>query len=1268
MPGQWGRNIDWDNGLQRTNHARAAAPYNSSSGNAYPDPLTTATGSGEKECYYGGEWYVPKSVDSNSVDYYITSISEDDYVNDVSDLTYDDVTVSYPVTVSFYTFNFDTYHFPDSYGGTGSNSAYLDTLFSFSAGYFEVLIPFPETTDADTTALTLVASVTDTTLTSEGDTDSSAQTADDYDTSSDEDDDKAVEIDTEVNPLKYVSFMYRDGNAHESSGYEYNYPVDTDGNYINIDYGSSSNEKFLGDTWGTNKKDHNASSIVGSTVDLWGATMAQQGSDYNLTAIDILQVFDSTAFEIVNDDSDFVEPGYAAVKTVYADTEDVFGETGTITFLYAADTKYPDGYNSNYSTHLERMKELREDTEQLVYYTSLEALENDDYTCIGVLMEVRGAYISRGNYVGMRIPLKIKSTEAVNSSGETGSDSTVNNVYCSVNQLMTWSYVSGFDQEYQPMYGISRYIQATDGSTTASGVFNNSSDTYDDGGWNQTLSSSTTGTASYTYTETTYDEEADEETETEVTVSKPYYCDGEYTLTLTDNGDNDKTYLPTKYVSSYTDDLAGTIGEKSSDSYYHSKKKNYNSSNTPYRYGMSLLITGYEASIEIAASKSSWSKSTAEEPKFTISGIVAGNTLLDDDDTSTTSFKITVDIGNDNLSYLDSDGNLVDNIYIGGITAVSTDENNPTEYTFGDYTLSVYAVVEDDKLVIYISGAPLNTELPEITFSTRITDDASSGSSATLTASISGESDLRFYNTSYLVSVSNQDSDSVSITALSSDGYNKYVGSSGSASSTTIEVNDTELIYRISYKSDLAITCLNIFDVIPYNDISSGGTTDIATYIAKLTGGGERPTLTSIEATSTTSSGDSYSPPVMLYATTYDPTDTGSALYSAVNTCTSDATTSISALGNAFGIPDPTASSSLGTVETDKARGLLAVTSGEYTVDSSVTLYEYGYSDTADSSGVYNAGTPTKYSVSDSNSITAVFATIGYDSNYEEYNDTHALKLYSENISSFDSTSSENTAVTANGTIVLELTFELPGENDSVNIADNLTGGDLFVNRGYIKLNTLGITSTNFNATSYARYGVITRSISGKVFLDYNKDDGYSTDDGSKDSLLSGVTVALFKANDSGTYTQITTNLLGNTLMTETDSDGTYSFEYLEEGSYLIAFIVSDYQAAALRNYSDTANDNDAVAVADVTDSTIAGILSAYDYVIQADDDTTYLTLETSYSNLKVAETNYDLGVQSGYTLPEAGGNGTAPYRNIGLALLAIGAALIFCKKRRQSL
>ncbi|MCD8158705.1 MAG: hypothetical protein LUD77_07385 [Clostridiales bacterium] len=1043
VAGMWGRNIAWDGTNNRTEHARDVAPYNSAASNAYPEPVKNSEGLGsdEKECYYGGNWSVPDTSK-------ITDVSTAYKL--VSDMTYeDDLTSGYSVTVKCYTFDFDTntaqtssestynmiHHFPSNNGGatTGDKVDNFEPIsqFCFSAGYFEVLVPFPENATNRDTSLTLTAEINKVMVASmssaaeEVEKDDSDKNKNYANTGLDAD----YQFDSP--PMKYVNMtVHADTKYVNSSGTETgdptDYPVDTENSLpIDIDKTNTDSygEQFLGTTWGSSKNDHDAAVVAGSEIDIWGAAMPNpQNNDYALTAIDLLQIFDSSAFEI----SGTVEAGYAAKKAVYEETEELFGEKGTITFLYVADTSYSDGFDSNTSGHLTAMKGVTEDTDELLFYSELSELEGDGHTCVGVLMEIRGAYIKPGTYVGMRIPVTVLTEDM-------DGDSTLNNVYCSVNQLRSWTMDPDLPQAAQPMYGISRYQCLSD---SGEGYFGNASGN----SYESQLTTTPSDTDAWVNVSGT-DEGADLRTRY-ITVGGveytcTYYCADENTSNatkITSNSDG-YGYFKTKYVSSYLDEYAGIIDSttpSTSSSYYHSYRSSYNSTSTPYKYGMNVLVTGYDAGLDIYTTKDTWNKSSGEKPEFVLTDIQTSNAYTSKNRSSagTTDLKITVEIEGDNLSLLTKAGGLVSSLTAGTVTINTTYDTSFTassdasSLTYTDYTLSsgsvikLSAVVTGEKTVIIcIQNAPIGTVLPDITFKTRITDSASNGSTENITATIAGEYDLRFYNSSYTTSLANEAVTVAAITSLSASAYNKYaVDSDGDSVSTAVlEMNNSgNIVYRISYtNSDSSnITCLNLYDVFPLNGYNS---TSIAGCDA-----GDRLTLLSASVTSTDSSGGTYSPPVILFGTTaasYSGITTDTTGYGYISDILSNytSTTLASTMGTLFGIPNPlTGGTAPGTVSTF-SRGKIGKidydssnAGGTYTLGTAasgtITLSDYDYISGTNATSVSTI----------LGDLSAVYAIIGYDSSYADGNTTYGYYTTGDD---------EAVAVKANGTVVLELTF-----------------------------------------------------------------------------------------------------------------------------------------------------------------------------------------------------------------------------------------------------
>ncbi|MCD7855616.1 MAG: hypothetical protein LUG66_08405, partial [Clostridiales bacterium] len=1221
--GNWDRNIDWDDANNRTNHARNVSPYNSSASNFMLDDTKTGGAADAKECFYGGKWYV----------------SEDKKITSAEDMDYNDFTSSYPVTVSLYTFDFDTYkttwpsvtsgtypflthRFPINNGGSSTTvEEYANYFFCYSAGYFQVLVPLPESANASTTSLYLTASVSDGTVTSLTNAAANAGSGGTEATGvSENETSDSVDISTAINTLKYNSFMNRidtsNGGYYDSDGYL----RDSEGNLIDIDI-TSSREMFMGTKWSTYGSDHDASAVAGETIDLWGAVISVTGTDHILTAANLLQIFDSAAFEVAGEP----EAGYAAKKTVYGDTYDMLGEEGKINFLYVGDTAYKKGYDSTDDSTFEYMKSVREDTSTLRFYTSLDALEGDGLTCVGIYMEIRNAYIKQGNYAAFRLPVTVKATD------ENG-DSTLNNVYCTMNQSRVWTYISGFPQEHQPMYydssayETSRYAIAEN----SGGVYYNSNGSYDDSefyssSWFTTSSGEDNSSVSYLSPKSTSytDDEGDEHT--------GYYL-VQNENTVTDSGNYG--YYKTVYADNYTDDDAGMA------LYYHNTNKNYSRASSAYTRGMSLLITGYESTLNISSSRTYWSKSNGDTPEFILSGIKAENysdTAYSSGDT--TSLKATVSIS-ENLKFEAStaditigktkitaveeqdDGSYVyDGVTYTSLSEILNDQSLAASYTFSSYTVYLYAVISADgsTMTIYVDNMPLGVELSNISFNTSITTTATSASS-TLTATISGKDDLRDYNTSYGTSEANETAVSVDLTSVSSTGYVKYAGENNKLSDI-VELNADSMSYKISYTNGETtdIESFSIFDIFPYNGDENG------TAMSQISDGYDA--WLTLKSLALTVSGSKASPNVTYYYTTASPQTRGGDIENLL-TCYSDEN-NYSYLNAVF---------ISGNSYSSYKAGVLDSTSG---INATV------------SADAVNGLSPEE--------ITGICVDIEGDSG--------------------------SPAIPAGSTIELTLTFEGTIHSAEVQSRDSYgyteygseadtdtAAGDKFINSAYIKTNKVSSTS-RFNLTNNASLGVLSREISGRAFADKDHSGTYN----SGDVLLANVGVDLYKW-DGTAYTQVTTkDLLIETtdytdyFSTVTDSDGAYRFYGLPDGYYIVAFkdtqtvTLTKYELAEYQVGSDTTIDSDGILVSAITDTeALAALSSGYVYAIQPSSGQAYIKLEGSYSNVSetgLVSANNDLGLDKGYSLPESGGWGADKFRLWGAALLAIGAVLLVSKK-----
>ena len=157
-------------------------------------------------------------------------------------------------------------------------------------------------------------------------------------------------------------------------------------------------------------------------------------SDYPMKSMDLLTKFDDEAFEVPANTSD----RYTLVRHCYAS-----GTTGTYKLLYAAK---PDktGWNSD-------AEMIATTQEQLVYFTSIEELNNQGYTCVAYLYECRN-WIAP---VGIECVLNLQ----VKANAKT------NNTYQVVSNAREWEYdignVSMTDFTYNNGYALNSegYVQ-----------------------------------------------------------------------------------------------------------------------------------------------------------------------------------------------------------------------------------------------------------------------------------------------------------------------------------------------------------------------------------------------------------------------------------------------------------------------------------------------------------------------------------------------------------------------------------------------------------------------------------------------------------------------------------------------------------------------------------------------------------------------------------------------------------------------------------------
>lgn len=375
--GNGGRNMYWD-GEARSDYAKGGAPSN------YKDY--------HKGCYYGGDWTL---TDGNGTKIGIDSVASPTTVTGTGADT------TYHFSVSDYDFDFDDQHFPKQDAGNSGDVKGYDTYArNFSAGCVQVLSVFPMVQEVSEAEIFLNAKVNNLQVTTRAGQTLQAQEGD------------PTKIKHEVNKADNTKrdqiVLYAPGALTKGSSFNGTNKGKTP---------NSTSEGFLGtDYWTTS---YDCSTFAGDDIWIMSYGMMSAGGDYRTRSMNLLQLFDSRALSVRDQPS------------VYTNWDPSYDKEGTATFLYAADPDYREGYDTNKAGVLEYMNTLHE--EDLVYYTSLEDLEKDGYTCIGVLMELRGCDLLGGKYQYMSIPVHVNGDDK----------DLVNKTVATVNTFRVWSHDLG---------------------------------------------------------------------------------------------------------------------------------------------------------------------------------------------------------------------------------------------------------------------------------------------------------------------------------------------------------------------------------------------------------------------------------------------------------------------------------------------------------------------------------------------------------------------------------------------------------------------------------------------------------------------------------------------------------------------------------------------------------------------------------------------------------------------------------------------------------
>ena len=418
----WDRNMYW-NGESRSPYARGCGPYN------YQFATSSST---VNKSYWGGDWGMTWSGSGGAA-----SSSESDGMIP-GDVTGDGSSASYHFRVSGFDFDFSDLagmNFPTNRAGSSLiQSGWNSYIGCFSAGYIQTLNVFPR---YQTQTVNLASELK----------------VDNFSAQTRAGDAIINETLLTDNALTDKIELYASGSLAKGNSFTKLGSQSMSTNYLGTDY------------WLTS---YDCSVYAGDTVALLGYGLLSATSDYRIRAMNLLQLFDSRVLSVAADDTTYTADGgpYSALDLSNG------GNPGTTTILYAADPDHKGGYDTvdgcdglSGNEVMQYMNEVRE--EDLVYYTSLEALENDGYTCIGVLMELRDCDLSAGTYQHLTVPVRINGDDPALINQTAGTVNTVR-VWCGEGQMSGVSWADGAWDSETEKNTLDGYVEIT-GSAGADG-------------------------------------------------------------------------------------------------------------------------------------------------------------------------------------------------------------------------------------------------------------------------------------------------------------------------------------------------------------------------------------------------------------------------------------------------------------------------------------------------------------------------------------------------------------------------------------------------------------------------------------------------------------------------------------------------------------------------------------------------------------------------------------------------------------------------------
>ncbi len=1310
--GTWHRNLDWDKDGWRTNSARNAAPYNygwerRNAGNdieekanfSYPETEVNAVyGTEEYEVHWGGDWFVNEK-------YKLANVTAFDNMKKANGNCSVKGVNSYPVTVNGYEFDFENNSnmwFPTNYGGHSmgskdfSNNGFGKYKLAYSVGYFETIVPFDTDSNEE---VTVRGSVREFKANSLGGTtvfqDSKGNIISDhsnYDV--DHDEDRANKVDGDQNGnmnalRKYVNFMAKGAtniNDKDITDATRNDPSmrDATNNIIG---------QFLGDSCSTKNQDWDASASVGDRIDGWSGLQLGAPSDYHIGAFNFMQKYDSEVLDLDIIELQGLETDFeteAAGKTWASDStistradkyeylllgrtwDDIYKDAGPegldikpeVNLLWGVCKAKPtDGFNSTKSGDTQKSAD---ETAFDWYDTYTAAIASNDNKgkVSAVMAEVRNVHIVNGMYFGFRIPLVVSEK------------ATVGNVYSTTNILEGWTYVEAAGDN-QPMKEFTWQNQGSK-PTGKKGMsekdnFNNCYDNTDDAPTsNNFYKGGRSSSASYTY------------------------ASGK-TANYKRQRNSDCGFVVTDYAG-YLDSPdgkadPGNIGQH--NRWWQRQGSSYPSEDskgdvdTAWSYGMGLLITDYKSQVEIDVYNDDnivggipyYNKADSESAVYRIHNIKTFTNRINNSsygETGKESYKnnaapASLDLRVD-LTKLE---NAADSTH-GGVYVsfdeeacpvvkfvTGTDENGKPTYSETSYKLIPVktgdsggwqnVIIPDDALAyqkktgsysydiraIFDGGTDESTfkqnrtikfeyknvphmvDLGEILLTTDISVAAEPNTLVTAKATITGTNDKGDVR-NYAAYSKNMDTTQIGISATSGAANRKYVDvtnapADGADYKKEFETPNAENLVNPELGQEIVYT-------LAFSNVASDTAKENVYFYDILDNVMDKVNKGHLDVKA-----------VKVFSSAADKRDVDQQ-FPAYEVFFTDETDKAK-IADTWGNKDST-----GAIEVPST-------------DNGSNTIKYNH---------HNTGGGDK----DSSIIQLKETDHNHTAVYFKINGT-----------------AESPAVGAGRMLYIQLICEPVAKNaedvQTKNAQSSILASDFSNTAVFIVPSADAGSDTityNISETDTARFAPVGRSISGVVW-----EDG----DGNgirlrTDATIEDAKVALFRY-DGSKYEKVEEDMLGNPLgnSTEagvyvTDKDGTYSFNNLPEGKYVVAFDydkglpqVSTHQPAgtsATNEMHRDDNTNDAVNVpTSSTDFTGYRFITKYNYTLTSDDtgDISPIPLDSAeniaanYSNNYQNETNWDIGFAiAGDPLPETGGVGTEGIKYAGLAI-ACGAALM---------